>query len=265
MSDILQEILLTKSREVALSKLRVPEMQLEKEPFFDRPRLSMMESLLRSSTGIIAEIKRKSPSQGLIKKDVSMSTLANGYEAAGVSGLSVLTDTEYFGGTLDDLKTARVSCSLPILRKDFIVDEYQIVEARSAGADVILLIAAALETAKLKGLTAMARTMRLEVLVEIHNRAELDRCLDLGADMVGVNNRNLSTFAVDLGVSRALYPELPSEAVKVAESGIGKPETVHELRNLGYRGFLIGGNFMKHADPPAAASAFSNELRKETC
>lgn len=181
---------------------------------------------------------------------------------AGASALSVLTDSKYFGGSSDDLITARKFNFCPILRKDFTVDEYQIIEAKSIGADAILLIAAALEPKKLKQLAQVAHSLNLEVLLEVHNREELDANLDAGADLIGVNNRNLKTFVTDINLSAVLAPFIPNQFVKVSESGIENPHTIFELKRHGYQGFLMGQNFMQHSRPEQACQEFINELKK---
>ncbi|HNT51087.1 MAG TPA: indole-3-glycerol phosphate synthase TrpC, partial [Cyclobacteriaceae bacterium] len=181
---------------------------------------------------------------------------------AGASALSVLTDTKYFGGSSDDLIKARKVNSCPILRKDFTVDEYQIIEAKSIGADAILLIAAALNPVRLKQLTATAHSLNLEVLLEVHNREELDANLDAGADLIGINNRNLKTFVTDVNLSAQLASFIPNSFVKVSESGIENPETIIALKQHGYQGFLMGQSFMQHSNPELACREFITELKR---
>jgi indole-3-glycerol phosphate synthase len=260
--NILETITAHKRKEVALQKENVPFAVLEKEIDFSRTCISLVQRLKQpGASGIIAEIKRKSPSQGIIHPDVLVDKIASGYAFAGCSGLSVLTDHEFFGGTSDDLVTARKVVDVPILRKEFIVDEYQIAEAKAIGADVILLIAACLEPEKIKWLTSVAHGLGLEVLLEVHDEAELMSNLDSGADLLGVNNRNLKTFEVSVDVSRELAEKIPASFVKISESGIDNVSTVQELRRYGYEGFLMGQNFMKHEKPEEACRRFIEELR----
>jgi indole-3-glycerol phosphate synthase len=196
--------------------------------------------------GVIAEIKRKSPSKGMLNEHISVEKLALGYMQAGASALSILTDQRFFGGTSKDLTTARRLNYCPILRKDFIVDEYQIIEAKSIGADVVLLIAAALTPQETKSLTGLAHSLGLEVLLEV--------------DLVGVNNRDLATFAVAIETSQRLAERIPESMTKISESGISSPEAVRRLREYGYKGFLIGEAFMQTASPDAACRAFVEAL-----
>jgi indole-3-glycerol phosphate synthase len=213
-------------------------------------------------SGIIAEFKRKSPSKGMINGSASVEQVSIGYMQAGASALSILTDKEYFGGSNEDLKVVRKYNFCPILRKDFVVDEYQIIEAKSIGADCVLLIAAALDPGKLKFLAAFAKSLGLEVLLEVHDGEELDRCLNDHVDLVGINNRNLKTFEVSLDTSLNLINKIPSNFVKISESGISDPNTMIELKKAGFDGFLIGENFMKSARPEQAAYNFIKEYRK---
>lgn len=260
--NILEKITAHKRKEVAIQKEKVPFAVLEKEVSFSRTCISLVQRLKQpGASGIIAEIKRKSPSQGIIHPNVLVDEIALGYAAAGCSGLSVLTDHEFFGGTSDDLVAARKVVDVPVLRKDFIVDEYQITEAKAIGADVILLIAACLEPEKIKWFTSVAHGLGLEVLLEVHDEAELMSNLDSGADLLGVNNRNLKTFEVSVDVSRRLAEKIPSSFVKISESGIDLVDTVLELRKYGYEGFLMGQNFMKHEKPEVACRKFVEELR----
>ncbi|MCW5912394.1 MAG: indole-3-glycerol phosphate synthase TrpC [Cyclobacteriaceae bacterium] len=261
--DILQEIIAYKYREVAARKAQRPVAQLEKRPYFERSVFSLKDFVTRPDrSGIIAEIKRKSPSKGVINANVSVERISVGYEQAGASAISVLTDLNYFGGSDDDLIAARSLNACPILRKDFTVDEYQVIEAKSIGADAILLIAAALKPAKLKQLAAAAHTLGLEVLLEVHNREELEANLEAGADLVGVNNRNLKTFVTDVNLSNELAAFIPDHFVKVSESGIENPKTIMELKRYDYRGFLMGQNFMQHSEPELACHDFIVELKK---
>ena len=245
--DILETILATKRRELTFGKRR-----------------SLKQALLGSPTGIIAEFKRKSPSKGWIHADARPEAVVPAYAAAGAAALSILTDESYFGGSLDYIRQVRPLVDLPILRKDFIIDPYQLYQAAEAGADAVLLIAACLNRADCAALTAEAHRLGLEVLLEIHDAAELDY-VSPEVDVVGVNNRHLGSFVTDVQTSFDLAPLLsqpsttPTQAtgpVFVSESGIGDPETVRKLRAAGFRGFLMGEHFMKNPDPGAALADF---------
>lgn len=261
--NILDQIIEHKRKEVEEQKRLYPVTVLEQSLYFSRLPVSMKAYIQREDkTGIIAEFKRKSPSKGVINGNASVERTTAGYVAAGASALSVLTDKQFFGGSNEDLMTARKVNSSPIIRKDFTIDEYQIIEAKSIGADAILLIAAVLEPRRSKELAALAHSLGLEVLLEVHDEAELKANLESGADMIGVNNRNLKTFEVSIDVSKTLAPMIPDAVVKVSESGISSPETIIELRKYGYEGFLMGENFMKNNQPDRAAMEFMNELRK---
>ena len=253
--SILDQIIADKKAEVALKKRLLPAARLEGFGLMDRPTRSLKESLLRSRTGIIAEHKRRSPSRAVINQGCSVAAVVSGYENAGAAGISVLTDGRYFGGSLEDLLLARGSTGLPLLRKEFIIDPYQLLEARAFGADAILLIAAVLREPQLGSLCREARSLGLEVLLEVHSLEELECSVSAGADLIGVNNRNLNTFEVDLGTSRELLPHIPGSVGKVSESGLNTLAQLRELRELGYDGFLMGESFMKHSDPGAALAA----------
>ncbi len=261
--NILERIVAFKRKLVEERKIAMPSKVLERGEYFKREPLSLT-GFIRDPhrTGIIAEFKRKSPSKGVINAAASVADTTRAYAQAGASGLSVLTDEEFFGGSSEDLTLARRSNDCPILRKDFTVDEYQIVEAKAIGADAILLIAAVLDSSQMKQLSDFAHSLGLQVLLEVHDEDELMASLDTGADLIGVNNRNLKTFEVSLDVSKRLAAMIPDGVVKVSESGISKPESIAELRRYGYEGFLIGENFMKQADPGAAIRAFVEELRR---
>lgn len=261
--NILDTIIAFKRREVALRKAECPFGVLSKRAESLCGSVmsgrSFRSALLHSDSGIIAEFKRKSPSRGFIKRDAEVSVIAEGYARSGASAMSVLTDGPFFGGTLEDLRMARRTVDLPLLRKDFIVDEYQVFEAKVAGADAILLIAAALSPGEVQGLARTARELGLEVLLEIHREEELDH-LCKEADVVGINNRDLTTFVTDTARSLQLAERIPARFVKISESGISVPETVKELRKAGFRGFLMGENFMKEPDPAAALKNFIGAL-----
>lgn len=257
--NILDTIIAQKELEVAERKALTPQEALEKQAGFARPVLSLKQFLLDPArTGIIAEFKRKSPSKGIINGDADVVTVTSAYARYGASGLSVLTDTEFFGGSTKDLVLARVN-NIPILRKDFIIDEYQITEARAMGADVILLIAACLTPAVVKRLAAFANSLGLEVLLELHDEEELEHiCPETG--LVGINNRNLKTFTVDIDRSLRMAEQLPAGKVKIAESGISDPATIRLFRENGFHGFLVGENFMKSPDPGKAFADFVDQL-----
>lgn len=261
--NILEKIIANKIREVADRSSILPVKLLEQSIYFEGKVVSMKKYVTNSEkSGIIAEFKRKSPSKGMINGTASVEKVSIGYMQAGASALSILTDKDYFGGSNEDLKTVRKFNFCPILRKDFMVDEYQIIEAKSIGADCILLIAAALEPAKLKSLAAFAKSLGLEVLLEVHDGEELEKCLNEHVDLVGVNNRNLKTFEVSIDTSLNLVNQIPSSFVKISESGISDPKTLIELNKAGFDGFLIGENFMKSARPEQAAYNFVKEYQK---
>jgi indole-3-glycerol phosphate synthase len=258
--NILDKIIARKRLEVEENRLNMPVQQLEKKEFFTRPVISLSKRLLEfNSTGIIAEFKRQSPSRGVINGTADVVKVTSAYANNGAAALSVLTDKDFFGGSNADLEKARIN-TIPILRKDFIIDEYQVVEAKSIGADVILLIAACLTPAEVKNLASFAKSLGLEVLLEIHNEQELDHISD-ECDVVGVNNRDLKYFTVDINRSIELSEKIPAHKVKISESGITDTETIHRLRAAGFRGFLIGENFMREQDPAIAFASFVNHLK----
>ena len=257
---ILDKIVFDKQKEVALKKELITIGQLEQSVLFNRSTYSLATRLKNSTTGIIAEHKRRSPSKSVINQSLNVHDVAVGYENAGVCGMSVLTDGKYFGGSLDDLIIARSSCKLPLLRKEFIIDEYQIIEARAFGADVILLIAAILTREEIKQFSSLAKSLNLDVLLEVHNQEELDKSIMPSIDMLGVNNRNLKTFEVSLNTSKKLSDLIPNDFVKVSESGISSVSAIKELQPFGYQGFLIGENFMKTNNPGAHATQFIKDL-----
>ena len=257
---ILDNIVSDKRIEVDLRKSLIPVKQLEASVLFHRNTISLAANLRQSDSGIIAEHKRRSPSKSVINQNLNVFDVAKGYEDAGVCGMSVLTDSKYFGGSLDDLLIARASCSLPLLRKDFIIDAYQIIEAKAHGADVILLIAAILTKQKIKQFSELAKSLPLDVLLEVHNEEELHKSLMPSLDMLGVNNRNLKTFEVSLEISKHLSKLIPNDFVKVSESGISHIQAIEELKPYGYQGFLIGENFMKTVNAGKSAKQFINAL-----
>lgn len=257
---ILDQIIADKHKEVTLKKSLIPETQLKASVLFDRKVYSLSQNLKNSPTGIIAEHKRRSPSKAVINTSYSVEDVVRSYEIAGASGISVLTDGKYFGGSLDDLVLARASVSLPLLRKEFIIDTYQILEAKAYGADVILLIAAVLSRVEIKTLSEFAQQIGLEVLLEVHNEAEIEKSLMPSLNMIGVNNRNLKTFEVNLDYSKTLADQIPDDFVKISESGISTATAVKDLRNYGYQGFLIGESFMKSNDLGNSIKNFINQL-----
>ena len=258
--DILEKITLDKRKEVDLKKLIIPVTQLEASVLFERKTVSLATALRQSVSGIIAEHKRRSPSKSVINQNLSVQDVATGYESAGVCGMSILTDGKYFGGSLDDLLLVRASVQLPLLRKEFIIDEYQIIEAKAHGADVILLIAAILSKKEIKTLSELAKSFHLDVLLEVHNEEELHKSIMPSLDMLGVNNRNLKTFEVSLETSKTLSEFIPDDFVKVSESGISSVEAIKDLKQYGYQGFLIGENFMKTDNPGESAKQFIKQL-----
>lgn len=258
--NILETIIEQKKIEVADRKQQTPVVVLEQMEWFSKIPFSLRKFLLDGNkTGIIAEFKRKSPSKGWINADADTGAVTTAYTQHGASGLSVLTDEKFFGGSLDDLKKARIN-NIPVLRKDFIVDTYQVLEAKAVGADVILLIAANLTPRQVKILASTAKNLGLEVLLEIHNEEELEHICD-EVDIVGVNNRNLKTFEVSIETSVYLAGLIPADKIKISESGISDAKTIQELKKYDYKGFLIGENFMKAPDPAIAFAAFVEQLK----
>ncbi len=259
MKDILSEIIANKRFEVDLQKQTISLEQLQEGVSECAPTRSMKQALAASPTGIIAEFKRRSPSKGWIKQQARVEEIVPAYAQAGASALSILTDEKYFGGSFGDIRTARLLVDLPILRKDFVIDEYQLYQARLLGADAILLIAAALSPERCQSLVEKAHELDLEVLLELHHPDEL-AYIHPDIDMVGVNNRNLGSFVTDVENSFRLAKQLPAGTVLVSESGIGHPDTVKRLQEAGYRGFLIGENFMRTDNPGESLNSFIREL-----
>ena len=246
---ILEKIIETKKNELEIVKQTISIEELKKLPNFERKSISLVERLKNSSHGIIAEHKRKSPSKSIINDSISINEIITGYNNVNVCGISVLTDKDYFGGSLNDLRNARKLTNIPILRKEFIIDEYQIIEAKANGADVILLIAACLEKDQIKSFSSLAKEIGLEVLIEIHDENELKKCLTDTIDIIGVNNRNLKTFEVDINTSIKLSNMIPKKFTKISESGISNYNEIIKLRKYGFKGFLIGELFMKNNNP----------------
>lgn len=258
---ILDKIIERKKVEISEAKKQVSLEELEQYPLFSRTCYSLKDSISHPErTGIIAEFKRASPSKGLINGVSSVSDVVQGYQNAGASAISVLTDTDFFQGSLADLEAARAVLHIPLLRKEFIVDPYQIAEAKAYGADIILLIAACLSSTEIEAYADYAKSLGLNVLLEVHNEEELQRSIFNSIDAIGVNNRNLKDFVVDLNHSYGLVNKIPDRFVKVSESGISDPSTINELKNAGFQGFLIGENFMKTGNPGEAIKRFIGKL-----
>jgi indole-3-glycerol phosphate synthase len=254
-ADILRRINARKREEVALSRRAVPLRQLEESlPEAEPPRgftAALAATIARGDAAVIAEIKKASPSRGVLREDFHPAEIAASYAAGGAACLSVLTDSDFFQGSAAYLREARAACSLPVIRKDFIIDDYQVYEARAMGADCILLIAASLDDAQLQDLNALAHALGMDVLVEVHDAAELQRALRLPNRLVGINNRNLRTFEVTLQTTLSLLAAIPAERIVVTESGIHAADDVRLMRDHGVHAFLVGEAFMRAADPGA--------------
>lgn len=259
--DILKKIAETKVREVLRQSGTVTMQQLKRKEMFGRQCNSLKSSLLDpASSGIIAEFKQRSPSAGAINTVNQPEQVTRDYVNAGAAGISVLTDLEYFGGTLDNLvKARRANPDIPLLRKDFIIDQYQIYESKAFGADVILLIAACLTKQKAVTFAKEAKSLGMEVIMEIHDAKELDMINDF-VDITGINNRNLKTFKVDIETSVELSGKIPEKFVKISESGISSPKDIEYLKGYGFKGFLVGESFMRSSDPGQACKRFIEEL-----
>ncbi len=261
--DILQEIVAHKRQEVERFKRELSEQEIHRrvEPLLEFYPASMGAALKKSDTGIIAEFKRKSPSKGWIKEEGRAEEIPLSYQTNGAAALSILTDEHYFGGSDSFITTAKhAGVQIPVLYKNFIIDEYQLFQARLCGASAVLLIAADLTKDDCKALTHTAHELGLEVLLEMHAEEELEYA-ELEPDMCGINNRNLGSFVTNVENSFRLAALLPQEAVKVSESGISDPDTVRKLREAGFRGFLIGETFMKEANPGEALATFIRQLK----
>ncbi len=260
--NILDKIIAHKKQEIAQLMKEVSIEKLVKSPNFSRTPISLKQSLTaENSTGIIAEYKRQSPSKGIINDKVSIIEVTQGYLEAKVAAQSILTDTQFFGGNILDIIQARtVNEITPILRKDFIVDGFQIVEAKAIGADAILLIAACLTKQELKNYGKLAEDLGLDVLYEVHNQEELDK-IELDNKIIGINNRNLKTFEVDLEHSIELASQIPDSCIKVSESGLTDPRVITGLKEYGFQGFLIGESFMKTENPGYACQEFISQIR----
>lgn len=260
--NILAQIVAEKQKEIARCEKEMPLKKLMAEPFFARPCISLAQQIRETEgAAIIAEFKRQSPSKGIINNRVEPETVVAGYAQYGAAGISVLTDEPFFGGTANDLRKARALVNRPLLRKDFVLSEYQVAEAKSLGADVILLIAAILTPQEVRKLAAFATGLGLEVLLELHNEAELTHiCAETG--LVGVNNRNLKNFEVNLEHSIRLGEKIPHGKIKIAESGIHSPEALALLKQNGFHAFLMGEYFMKQEDPGLALQEFLTQVNK---
>ncbi|MEN5056592.1 indole-3-glycerol phosphate synthase TrpC [Sphingobacterium kitahiroshimense] len=258
---ILDKIVERKRVEASEAQAKVSIEELSEYPLFSRTCYSLKESVLDPQrTGIISEYKRASPSKGVINNINTVSEVVKGYQNAGASAISVLTDADFFQGSLKDLEEARSVLTIPLLRKEFIIDKYQIAEAKAYGADIILLIAACLTNEEVSELSNYAKTLGLNVLLEVHNEEELKGNLFDTVDAIGVNNRNLKDFSVSLAHSYDLVNKIPDTYIKVSESGISDPQTIRELKSIGYNSFLIGENFMKTTDPGKALLEFVKEI-----
>jgi len=263
MATLLENILHNKKLEVKEKKELIPVKLLEKSIYYDTSVVSLKKYLLRNDKyGIIAEFKRESPSRGDINLYADIEEVSIGYMQAGASALSVLTDTLFFGGRNEDLSMARKFNYCPIIRKDFIIDEYQIIEAKSIGADVILLIADCLNNNTVKKLTTLAKSLGLEVILELHNKKEIDK-INPDIDIIGVNNRDLQNFAVSVETSMEIFSELPPDKIKISESGLNDIDIIIKLRNTGYKGFLIGEFFMQDSNPPLACEKFIKNIKEK--
>ena len=261
--NVLEKIVAHKAKEIEQAKALVSVKELEQSPLFAADCFSAVDFIRQPErSGVIAEFKRQSPSKGIINDYSSVEQVTQGYNQAGASVLSVLTDRSFFGGSDENLRIARASNEMPILRKDFIIEEYQILEAKAMGADVVLLIAACLDPKKLKSLAQFAQSLGLQVLLEVHNEQELEESLNDDVDLAGVNNRDLTTFTTTVETSYRLGELIPDHFVNVSESGIHAPKTVVELKQAGYEAFLIGENFMKEKNPAQACRQFVEEIRQ---
>lgn len=253
MNDILEQILAVKADEVARARQLRSEAELRREAESRqdvRGFAAALETAIESGrAGVIAEIKKASPSKGIIREDFDPAAIAGSYAAGGAACLSVLTDIKFFQGSHNYLRQARAACSLPVLRKDFVVDSYQVMEARAMGADCVLLIVAALKPAQLRDLEALAIDLGMDVLVEVHDAAELDVALEMKSPLLGINNRNLRTFETSLQNTIDLLPRIPQGKLVVTESGIATREDVQRMRSHNVNAFLIGETFMRAADP----------------
>ena len=260
---ILDKIVYDKKLEIEnLSKI-VSISDLENQKDFTKQSKSLKESIKKSKSGIICEFKRKSPSNEKINYKSNVSDVINGYEKAGAVGVSILTNKKYFDGSISDINEVKKSINIPILRKEFIISEYQIVESKSIGADAILLIASILNKEDIKNYSSLAKSLGLEVLLEIHSIDELNKISNTDVDIIGINNRNLDTLDIDIKNSIDMFEKIPNEFIKISESGISKVESIIRLIKVGYDGFLIGENFMKTSKPEESAYNFIKKVENE--
>ena len=261
--NILSEIVKHKKNELITQKLNYSIKELEQSEWFKIKCKSLKSSVLSSKSGIICEFKRRSPSKDVINNYSKLEDIITGYEKAGASGISILTNEKYFDGSTNDIKKASKVISTPILRKEFIVDEYQIIESKSIGADSILLIASILSQKEIHDFSSLAKNVGLEVLLEVHSKEELEISINDNIDIIGVNNRDLNNFNVDIKNSLNIIDQIPSSFVKISESGINSPASIVELKKAGFDGFLIGEYFMKSDSPNDLATEFINLVENE--
>jgi indole-3-glycerol phosphate synthase len=260
---ILDKIIHDKKIEIKTLTDIVPVSDLEKQKDFTKKCKSLKESIKKSKSGIICEFKRKSPSNGNINYTSNISDVIKGYEKAGAVGVSILTNKKYFDGSISDINDVKTSIEIPILRKEFVISEYQIIEAKSIGSDSILLIASILSKEQIKNYSSLAKSLGLEVLLEIHSIDELNEVSKYDIDIIGVNNRNLDTLEIDIKNSIEIFKKIPGEFIKISESGISKVESIVKLNKVGYDGFLIGENFMKSSKPEESAYNFIKQVENE--
>ena len=260
--NILDKIIETKRIEIAQKKETQNIFEFEKMPLFERKCISLSKRLKEAPYGIIAEFKRKSPSKGNLSVKANPKVVAKGYSEAKVGGISVLTDSDFFGAKPNDFSVVRQTVEIPLLRKDFVIDEFQIFESKAMGADVVLLIASVLSPPLIERLTYLTHDLGMEVLLETHHQKEILDNLETTADMIGINNRNLSTFEVDIEQSIRLCEKLPREKIKIAESGLDHIATIQKLKTAGFDGFLIGEYFMKNNNPGNACQELIKELNR---
>jgi len=264
MTTYLDKICQSKQIEIERQKETIPlSDMIDLSDYQFRKKISFKQALLESQSGIIAEFKRKSPSKGWIHPEADVAQTVRSYEAAGAAAISCLTDEPFFGGSIADFRKAREVVHIPLLRKDFILDEYQLYQSKAIGADVVLLIAACLTKEAIARFTALAHDLDMEVLIEIHEESEITS-IPPDADVVGINNRNLKTFITDIQYSLDLVNRIPGNFIKISESGLSSPETVNQLRQAGFCGFLMGENFMKADNPGEALREFIGEMRGES-
>lgn len=253
--NLLDKIIANKYKEIDQERKIIPIKQLEKRKLFERTCYSLKNQLQNSSSGIISEFKRRSPTKGIFKKKINIISVIQDYEYAGTSGISILTDKKFFAAKTNDLLLARNNISIPILKKDFIIDIYQIFSAKSMGADVILLISELLSKNQIKEFTRQAQNLGMEVIMELHSENEIHKIND-NINIIGINNRNLHTFQVNIETSYNLYNKIPNEFIKISESGISTPEDILKLKDIGFKGFLIGEMFMNSYNPGESCKTF---------